>query len=605
LISEKKPRTNMTSPDEYIYEFGPYRLDPAEQQLLRNRKAIPLPPKVFATLLVLVQNSGRVVAKDELLERVWPDSFVDESSLAQNISILRKALGEGPGVPKYTETVPKRGYRFVADVKIVGRSEGKLDSRQPIVQNGFDRVFGSSVSNKTVVVLPFRRLHPQVSDDGLLGLAMADSIITALNVLKQLTVLPTSVIFKYTNRKSDPSVIGRNLGAELVVDGTVQQAGECIRVTVQLIRVRGEIALWSGKFDAKLSDLFVLQDSISEQVAKVLVSIVGGIKQSYMKRRSTESVEAYQHYIKGRFFWDKRTEEDLRKSIQYFQSAIDLDPDYALAHAGMADSYSILAEYLFLPPADAFRKATAAAEHAVKVDYKLAEAHSSLAEVKFFYERDWVSAEEEFKLAIELDPNNAVTRHMYAWFLLTQEKLDEASEEFRRARELDPLSLVYSTTIGLPFYYKRQYNRAIKLYRDVLEMNPDYKIANYYLGSALLHKGDFSDARVAFRNAYKAEQLQQITALMGFTYAVMGKRDAAIKELKKLKALSKARYISPYNIALIYSGLGEVNEALGWLERAYKEGAAWLVFLKIDPGFDRLRSESRFTDLLTRVGFDS
>jgi DNA-binding winged helix-turn-helix (wHTH) protein/tetratricopeptide (TPR) repeat protein len=594
----------MTFPDDYIYEFGPYRLDPAEQLLLRNRKAIPLPPKVFATLLVLVQNSGRVVAKDELLEKVWPDSFVDESSLAQNISILRKALGEGPGAAKYTETVPKRGYRFVADVKTVSRSEGKSESRKPVLQNSFDPIGGSSISNRIVVVLPFRRLHPQSNDDGLLGLAMADSIITSLNVLKQLTALPTSVIFKYTGRKSDPSVIGRNLGAEVVIDGTVQQSNERIRVTVQLIRVRGEIVLWSGKFDGRLSDLFALQDSIAEQVIKVLVSIAGGVKQNNVKRRSTESVEAYQHYIKGRFFWDKRTEDDLQKSIQYFQAAIDLDPDYALPYTGIADSYSILAEYLFLPPAEAFRKATAAAERAVQADHKLAEAHSSLAEARFFGERDWVSAEAEFKLAIELDPNNAVTRHMYAWFLLTQEKLDEASEEFRRAREIDPLSLVYSTTIGLPFYYRRQYNRAIKLCHDVLEMNPDYKIANYYLGSALLHKGDFSEALVAFKKAYKAEQLQQITALMGFTYAVMGKREAAMKELKKLQALSKERYVSPYNIALIYSGLREINQALKWLEKAYAEGAAWLVFLKIDPGFDRLRSEPRFMDLLKRVGFD-
>ena len=591
----------MISPDNHIYEFGPFRLDPAEQVLLRNRKAIPLPPRVFATLLVLVQNSGRVVAKDELLEKVWPDSFVDESSLAQNISILRKALGEGAGVVKYTETVPKRGYRFVADVKIVGRSEGRLDSRQS-GQHEFDKS-KAGITDKTLVVLPFRRLHPQLADDDLLGLAMADSIITSLNTLRQITVLPTSVIFKYTGAKSDPSAIARKLGAELVIDGTLQQAGDRMRVIVQIIRVRGELVLWSGKFDGKVSDLFVFQDSISQEVAKVLVSIVGGREQTNVKRHSTESVEAYQHYIKGRFFWDKRTEDDFRKSIQYYESAIALDPDYALAHAGLADSYSILAEYLFLSPHEAFKKSLAAAERAVQVDYKLAEAHASLAEVRFFYERNWSAAEEEFRLAIELNPNNAVTRHSYAWFLLTQEKLDEASDEFRRARELDPLSLVYSTTIGLPFYYKHQYNRAIKLYRDTLEMNPHYKLASYYLGSALLHKGDFSEALVHFKKAYKAEELQQITALIGFTYAVMGKREAALTEMKKLKALSKQRYVSPYNIALIYAGLGDL-EAFVWLERAYKEGDTWLVFLKIDPGFDQLRSESRFKDLLKRVGFD-
>jgi tetratricopeptide (TPR) repeat protein len=391
----------------------------------------------------------------------------------------------------------------------------------------------------------------------------------------------------------------------MVIDGTVQQSGERLRVTVQVIKVRGEIVLWSGKFDGRLLDLFTLQDSISEQLAKALISLVGGAEQSNVKRHSTENVEAYQHYIKGRFFWDKRTESDLQKSIHHFESAIHLDPDYALAHAGVADAYSILAEYLFLSPAEAFPASKAAAERSVEIDYSLAEGHASLAEVKFFYERDWTAAEEEFKLAIELNQNNAVTRHLYAWFLLTQEKLDEASEEFRKARDLDPLSLVYSTTVGLPFYYKRQYNRAIKLYQDTLEMKPGYQLANYYLGCALLHKGDFSDALEAFKKAYKAEDLQQITALTGFTYAAMGKREAAVKELKKLKALSKERYISPYNIALIHSGLGEVNEAFEWLERAYREGAAWLAFLKIDPGFDRLRADSRFADLLQRAGFDT
>lgn len=591
----------MTTANNYIYEFGPYRLDPAEQLLLRDRQAIPLPPKVFATLVVLVQNNGRVLAKDELLEKVWPDSFVDESSLAQNISILRKALGEGTGVARYTETVPKRGYRFIADVKVIEKTNGMLGVQPG--QHMPDTAVRSD-AKKTFLVMPFSEAQRQPGDDGVLGLAVADAIIAHLTQLKAIVILPTSVIFKYTGGKNDPLVIGRKLGAEMVLDGTLQRSGNRVRVTVQLIKLHGERILWSQKFDGKFSDLFALQDLIADEVAKVLVSIDGGPEQErHPRKHTTDSVEAYQHYIKGRFFCDKRTGSSLRKSIEYFERAIDIDPDYALAYAGVADSYSMLAEYLFLPPTGTFRKAKAAAERAVEIGYELAETHSSLAEVKFFYERDWPAAEKEFKLAIELNPNHAVTRHMFAWFLLTQKRLDEAAEQFKRARELDPLSLLYSTTVGLPFYYKRQYNRAIKLYRDTLEMNPHFTHASYYLGSALLHKGDYAAALEQFKAAYRAEDLEQITALVGFTYAAMGDRRAAVKELEKLKALSNQKYVSPYNIALVYAGLGDVTHALEWLEIACKEGAAWLVFLKIDPGFDKLRSNPKFIKILERVGF--
>ncbi|HJQ31239.1 MAG TPA: tetratricopeptide repeat protein [Pyrinomonadaceae bacterium] len=592
----------MKREDYDIYEFGPFRLDPVERVLLREGVAVQLAPKVLDTLVLLVRNSGHTLEKQEMLSALWPDSFVEESSLAQNIFQLRKVL-RAPDGRQYIETVSKSGYRFVAEVRLL-RGGGRGDA--PPARADLRRHAGHGPTPKTLAVLPFKQLNSRTGDDGLLTLGMADAVVVRLSDLRELTVVPTSTVVTYAGRGHDPLTVGRKLGVDVVLDGTMQHSGERVRVTVQLVGVAGGRVLWSGKFDGQFSDLFALQDSISAQVARALALRLAGEGQPGLLRRPTESVEAYQYYVKGRFFWDKRTEATLRKSIEYFRRATELDPDYALAHAGLADSYSLLGEYLFIPPQEAFVRAKAAALRALEIDAGLADAHVSLAEVLFFYERDWEAAEDEFQRAFELNPNHAVARHMYAWFLLTQERSDEAAEEFRRARALDPMSLIYNTAVGMPFYYERQYNRAAKIYRDALEMDQNFTFANYYLGSALLHKGDREEALAEFRKVREdGHVIPQASALIGYTYAVMGRRDAARDELKKLSALSSRRYVSPYNFALVYSGLGEVERVYEWLDRAYREHANWLVFLNIDPGFDHLRSSPRFTRFLERLGFSA
>jgi DNA-binding winged helix-turn-helix (wHTH) protein/Tfp pilus assembly protein PilF len=586
----------------YIYKFGPFRLDPKERTLLRRGKPVPLAPKLFDTLLALVERSGQTVSRKELIQILWPDTFVAESNLAQNIFKLRKAL-EDAG-KQYIETVSKTGYRFIISAKVVESDGAKSERIQRKDKSVFDQELEAGLAPITLAALPFRQLKV-LSGDNLMGLAMADAIITRISRLHRISLIPTSTILKYADRQDDALTTGRKLGADVVLDGTLQHSGEWMQATVQLIGLGSGRILWADKYNEQVSDPFALQDKISEQVAKALISKLGKTEQRTLNKPSSKSIEAYAHYIKGRFFWNKRTEAGLKKSIEYFERATAIDPDYALAYTGIADSYSLLAEYLFLPPKEAFERALSAARRAVEIDSALAEAHASLAEVRFFYKRDWSGAEEEFKKAIALNPNCAAARHLFGWFLLTQERFDEALKEFERAQNIDPLSLVYNTALGQPFFYKRQYDRAIRLYKETIEMDQNFTIAHYYLGTALLHKRDYEGALSEYKKVKEVEYIEQGITLVGYTLAVMGRREDALWELEKLKALSTCGYVSPFNIALLYAGLGDVERAFEWLERALNEEAAWLVFLKIEPGFANLRSDPRFTQLLVRAGFES
>lgn len=591
----------MNPKEPCVYEFGAYSLNAAEGLLFRDGKMVPLPTKVFDTLLALVQRSGHVLSKSELLETLWPGQFIEESALAQNIFQLRKVLGERRE-RQFVETVHKRGYRFISGVKKVHTGNGNGEAGPALSLDSEDDKVRLRLGAKTLAVLPFRHLNPK-SDDRLLGLPLADAIIIKLNNIGLISALPTSSIYKHVDRGLDALTIGRRLGAGAVLDGTVLQSADRTRVTWQLIRLHDGVVLCSGKLDEQYSDVFTLQDSIAEHIAKELILNLGGTNQRSASQHYTDSADAYQHYIKGRFFWDQRTASGLQKSIEYFQRAISIDPDYAIAHSGLADSYSFLGEFLYSNPVDVSLQVKLAAERAVSVGYTLAETHASLAEYRFVYERNWAGSEEEFKLALKLDPNHAATRHLFGWLLLTQQRYSEAANEFNLARDLDRLSLVYNTAVGLPFLYERQYHRAIRQFKQTLEMNQGHIIANYHLGLALLFKGDYEEALAAFAKVYVAEYTPHLTALIGYTYAVSGERRAALRELRRLQALSTKTYVSPVSLAVVYSGLGEIDKALDCLEKAYWERTAWVIFLNIEPAFDRLRSHYRFTDLLGRLGF--
>jgi DNA-binding winged helix-turn-helix (wHTH) protein/Tfp pilus assembly protein PilF len=429
-----------------IYEFGAFRLEVAEHLLLCDGEAIPLQPKTFELLLILVKHHGHLLGKDELLKAVWPDTVVEEVNLANNISILRKALGAGTNGQRFIETVPRRGYRFVAPVHELSGDERKV-----------------------------------------------------------------------------------------------------------------------------------------------------------FAKRYTDNFEAYQLYVKGHFFWDKRTEEGIKKSIEYFERAIKLDPNYALAYAGLAISYVTTAYREMVPPAEAGSRAEAAARKALEIDEHLGQAHSALGVLRF-RSLEWSEGVREFQRAIDLNPSYSTAHMWYSYYLMALGRFDEAVAEAKRAMELDPLSLIINTQMGTPFFYMRQYDRAIEQYQKALEMDPQFPPARYWLGRSYTQKGDYSEAIEGLRLTVAANpRLRAYITPLAYACAVSGQRSEAVKLLDELREQEKQRSVSAYYIALIYAGLGEKDQAFVWLEKAYRENADGVIFLKVEPGFDGLRSDPRFHELLRRM----
>jgi DNA-binding winged helix-turn-helix (wHTH) protein/tetratricopeptide (TPR) repeat protein len=582
-------RNKMNSNRRIIYEFGRYRLDSVRRLVTRGGEAVPLTPKTFDLLLTLVQHRGQILSKEELLRRIWPRAVVEESNLTQNVFVLRKALGETPDDHRFIVTVPGRGYRFVAPVR-------EFEEEGEWAEAGA----GPNQGAVTIAVLPFKSIDRQAGDE-YWGPGLAGSLINRLNRLRAIVARPITSVLRYADASLSPQEAGRELGVSAVLDGTVQRAGESIRVNVELIRVGDGVTLWAGQFDDRLTDIFGTQDAISEQVVRALSVELTGEERGRLTSRDTDDGEAYRLYIKGRFFWEQRTRRALLKGAGYAERALALDPNYVRAYVGVADSYLLLGEYLHLPPAEAFPRAKGAALRALELDDSSADAHASLAEALFFYEWDWAQAEVEYRRACELNPRYASARHWYAWFLMAQTRFDEALAEISLAQKLDPGSLTLATALGLPFYFRREYAQAEERYREALEMDADFTLAHYYLGTALLQLGRYGEAISSLRKVKAVDYQQQVTAQLGCAYARAGRRTEALGVLRELRAMRQRGYVSPYMEALVYAALGEQDEAAGWLERALGERAPWMVFLQVEPCFDALRPEPRFRRLIEQL----
>jgi len=594
----KDLKVSMEDKNPTTYEFGPFRLLTIERLLLRAGRPVPLAPKVFETLLAFIQNRGRLVTKDELMNLIWGDTAVEEGNLTQNIFVLRKVLGETPADHRYLVTIPLQGYRFVAPVRELSEDESRTGLGNRI---GRAQAEGPAPIT-TIAVLPFTFLNPP-KEEHYEGIGIADTLITKLNSLKQILIRPTTAVLRYAEAKEDLLAIGSELGVGALLDGTIQHNGDRIRVNVQLIDVNRGGTLWAAKYDEKYSDIFAVQDSIAAKVTDALKIQLSSDEMQRLTKSHTENVEAYQLYVKGRFFWETRTEQGLRKAIDYAQQAIDIDENDAMAHVGLADSYAFLGYYLYLAPQVAYPKAREAALKAQRLDPKLAEAYASLAEVNFFYEWDWVSAEQNYKQVIEMKPNYASARHWYAWFLMAMGRFDEALHNIRKAQAIDPGSLILNVVMGVPFYFEGYYEQAIAQFRTTLEMDPQFTLARYYLGSALAQVGSFDEAADELEKVLPLEYRQQTSALLGYVYAASGQPAKARKVLKDLQIASTKSYVSPYLQAIVHTGLGETDLAISQLERGFQERAAWMVFLNTDPFLEQLREDPRFSDLLQRLHF--
>jgi DNA-binding winged helix-turn-helix (wHTH) protein/TolB-like protein/Tfp pilus assembly protein PilF len=630
-----------------FYEFGPFRIDTVNHVLLRDGKVLPLKPKVFDTLLVLVEARDRVLDKDEMMSRLWPDAVVEESNLSQNIYLLRKVLGEADHGGVFIETIPKRGYRFVASISEVDDVIAKVQlrpakvtepdeivSRLPasqvhkqtrrtkliagalglgivgvltLIALSYFRNRGDSVPKtvngaplKSIAILPFKPLSSETTDEAL-GLGMADTLITRLSNFKQLEVRPLTAVREFDSPNQDAGAAGRKLKVDAVLDGTIQRDGDQIRVNLRLVRVSDGSVLWAGNIDEKGNNFLVVQDHISERVARELVPQMTGEDQKLLAKHFTENADAYQLYILGRYHWGKIDPVDWKKAVEYFNQSIEKDPNYALPYTGLADCYlSIVAESL-IEKTQAVAKAKQATMTALRLDDTLAEAHVSLGRIKTYYEWDWAGAEQEFRRAKELNPNSSDAHREYAAYLTTVGRGDEAVAEARRARDLDPLSQLASFHLAWALISNRRYDEAIEQSRQVLGTFP---VAHFWMGMAYLGKGMNEQAIEEFEKVLSFSKDHTLArAALGYAYGASGRRDKAEKVLAEFKELFKRQQISPYHIANIYAGLAEKDQAFAWLEEAYRERSRLLPSgLKVSPTWDALRSDRRFADLLRRMG---
>ena len=622
----------MSEQERLEFCFGPFRLDVAERLLLRDGEPITLPPKAFETLLVLVQNSGRLITKRDLMNRLWPDAFVEEANLANNISLIRKVLDDDRQEGKYIETVPKSGYRFVAAVTqpvlTDSRAEVGHDSSArsrvggswlpvtlaAVVLAGiggyyFYRSRAAShtpsappATLKSLAVLPLKPLV-ETSRDEALEMGVADSLITRLSKLREIDVRSIGAVSRYVERERDPVAIGRAQQVDAVLDGSIQKSDNKIRVSVRLVRVADGSTLWAGQFDENYTDIFTLENAISSRVAEVLITKLSGEEKEALGRRDTENLEAYFLYVNGRYFWTKFTEEGLMKSIYYYNQALEKDPNYAMAYLGLSASYLVLGVN-YRPPREMMPKAKAYLSKAVELDSGLAEAHTGQAAINFFFDWDWSGVESELKQAIDLGTSDAANAHdLYAYYLATTGRFTEGIAEMKRAQELDPLSLTINEDLGVAYYHARNFDQAIQQQHKTLELDPNYFFGYLRRGQAYAQKGMFTEA---IDDLTKARDLSgnwpSAVAELSCAYALAGQKSKAQAMLNVLIKRAQREYIDPYMIALVHTTLGDHEAAFEWLGKAYEARSPWMGWLKAEPKFDPLRSDPRFGTLLRQVG---
>jgi TolB-like protein/Flp pilus assembly protein TadD len=455
---------------------------------------------------------------------------------------------------------------------------------------------------KSIAVLPFKSVGSET--DEYLGFGLAETLTARLSGLKLLTVRPTSAILKYASAEKQTVVAGRELGVDTVLEGSIRRAGERVRVTAHLVSTRDGALIWTQTFDENFTDIFKLEDSISGQVVQALALKLSGEEQQHLTKRYTDNPEAYQLYLKGRYFWNKRTADGFNRSIAQYKEALQIDSEYALAYAGLADSYKGLAFYNFAAPNDTMPQAKEAALRAIAINNKLAEPHASLAHVLTNYDWNWSEAEKEFKLSIELNEDYATAHQWYAIHYLTAKaRWDEALVEMKKALELEPTSLVMNSFMGATLHYAGRTDEAIEQLRKSIELDPNFAVAHWYLGLAYEEKGMSSEAIAEFQQAIKLSGGSPLMkAALAHTYAKTDRKAEAIAILNELRELSKRSYLSSYEVAAVYVALGDNEQAFQFLERAYKERCFHLIFLKVWPQFAPVRSDPRFQDLLRRIG---
>ncbi len=582
------------------YEFDGFRLDPHKRLLLRDGQPVRLKSKAFALLLVLLERRERVLEKDELMQAVWPDTTVEENNLTVHMSALRKALGETAGAPGHIVTIPGQGYRFTAEVKETPASSELIVARRARTRVVIEEEIDEQPTVGTLAVLPFKALGAQERDE-YLELGLADALITRFSHLPQLILRPTSAIVRYTGGAHDPVAAGHELSVDVVLDGRVQLVGNRLRLTVQLISVSNSAVLWAEKFEEQFTHIFAIQDSISEQVARALALRLSSEQRRRLTKHSTADTAAYQLYLKGVYYTNRGTKEGAQKGIELFQQAIEQDPHYARAYAGLADAWCWLS-HLFIDPKQALPEARAAALKALELDETLAEAHLVLGLVKMWYEWEWEECERQFRRALELNPHLATAHLWYAFYLAAMGQFELALVEGELALKLDPFSLSHNAMMGWVHYFARHYDLALAQFRATIELEPHYFMAYWGLGWTLIQQGRYEVAIAELQRGLQFGGGTEVTAALSHAYAKAGRTEEARRLLAELYELTKQRYVSPFYLALAHIGLSEIEETFAALQQAYLDRFEWLVQFQVDPVWEPLHGDPRFAELLRRVG---
>jgi len=578
--------TNTADGPQVTYEFANFRLLPREKQLVCGQKPVKLQPKVFDTLVMLVENHGRLVEKDNFLKGLWPDTFVEEATLAHCVSELRRTLRAEGGGTEFIETVAKRGYRFLAAVK----------STEP----------SAAVAATTVLaVLPFENLGPETDREYLTD-GLTEEVIAALGQIDpvRLSVIGRTTIMRYKRTTKSLNEIGRELSAAFLVESSLRSEGGRIRVTSKLVRADDQVQIWSATYDSEPKSMLAFQRELSTTIAQQIRLRLSPERLDALARRQAHNPEAYDAYLQGRYYWNLFTPATTRKAVECYQRATQLDPHYALAWTGLADAFASSPIHADAPPREVWEKARRAAEHAVAAEPDLAETQTSLGFVKFWLDWDWNGAEAAYRKAIAIDPNYSLVYRLLGIVLgHAGGREEEARAAMESARAIDPLQAMHHALSAQVAFLGRDFSAALEFARHAAVVLTDFWIANFQMAQAYEQLGDYDLALKALSRAGgMGGENSKMISLRGYVLAKMGREEEARAVLKTLETLARERYMPPCAMAQVHVGLGEHDLAFAWLDRAVEMHDVHLAGLPADAKWDALRADPRFADVLRRCG---
>ena len=580
------------------YEFCGFRLEAAQRRLLYQGKAVPLKPKVLDLLLFLVERRGELIVKDDLMKEIWPNTIVEENNITVSMSILRKILGEDREHPKFIETVPREGYRFVAEVI-------EIPVEQTTAREGRQLTYPIEPEEEQIdslAVLPMEGASKDFNSEYLSD-GITESIINVLLRIPRLRVLACSTVFRFKGKDTDPQQVGTVLNVRAVMTIRVMRLEEKLIIRSELIRVSDGSQLWGEQYSRDPSDILGIQEEIAKAITESLKFELTHNDKISLTKRPTHNAEAYNLYLRGRYFWNKYSKEWALKAIEVFQQAIAVDSNFALAYCGLADAYFRLSNVHF-PPREVLPKAKDAAARAVEIDENLAEAHSSLGLVKVYYDHDWNGAESEFRKALRLNPGLVSAHQRFGSYLTFMGRFEESIRYYEAALDLDPFSLQINTNLATTYFLRGEYDRAIKHLTKTCELEPNYMPTRFVLGCTYIQQGRLEEAIEEFKFIYEPDDEAYLAlGFMGYAHALANQRAEAETLLKVLQEISQRKYVSPYSMLVIHLALGPQERVFELLEQLYEESNDWLVWLKVSPELKSVRNHPKFKNLLMRLGF--